>query len=294
MSASSSIYQPDSPPPLSQEQLDRAHDLLSRGPVAILTGAGCSTESGIPDYRGPKTPNVPGQRLVHYHPFVHDRTVRQRYWARTYVGWSWLIKRRPNPAHHGLRRLESIYDVRGLVTQNVDGLHHEAGSSSIVELHGSMHLVRCIECNRRWPREQVQAQITADNEGLLQAVGDTRIFADADAEVEEHLISTFVPPTCCDCGAPLKPAVIFFGENIPAEASAAAAHIVTDVAALLVVGTSLYVPSGRRLVDRALTGGAQLIVVNVGPTWADDKAHLLLPGIAGEVVTALASSAPKA
>lgn len=290
MSAAASPYQPDAPAPLANSSVEQARQMLASGPLAILTGAGCSTESGIPDYRGPKTPNSPGRRLVHYHPFVHDAAIRQRYWARTYIGWPRIADAAPNRTHLGLQAMESRFEVRGLVTQNVDGLHHKARSANVVELHGTLHRVRCLQCNRRWPRAEIQEQIARENDTLLESVDPTNVFADGDAAVDEQFVSSFLAPTCRHCAGALKPDVVFFGENIPDAAKQDAETLVDDLATLMIVGSSLHVPSARRLVTRALHQRAKVMIVNVGSTWADDKADLLLPGLSGNVIPTLAQT----
>ena len=252
--------------------------------LLVLTGAGCSTESGIPDYRSPGglwTNHKP----VYFADFVRSAAARQRYWARSLTGWRSFARAAPNPAHAALAALEAAGRVHYLVTQNVDGLHQEAGSRRVLELHGNNDAVVCLGCRRLIPRAAMQERLQDLNP--TWTAGATAIAPDGDAELATTLFTGFRVPACAVCHGILKPAVVFFGESVPAETVEFVMARVAEADALLVVGSSLTVWSGYRFV-RAAAGHAQPIaILNIGPTRADALAGLKVEARVGEILPRL-------
>ena len=266
-------------------RVDRLADFLHGRRVVVLTGAGCSTESGIPDYRGPETRRR-ARSPMQYREFVRDPASRARYWARSTVGWSRVEEARPNAAHVALARLEAHGSVQGVITQNVDRLHDRAGSERVVELHGTLHRVRCMGCEATSSRAAMQRRLVSLNPDIRAA---RAAFApDGDADVAERHLRAFRVPECRWCGGVLKPDVVFFGESVPAERVQSAWDLYADGDVLLVVGSSLAVFSGFRFVLRADQEGRPVAILNLGPTRGDDRAALRIEGRAGELLPALA------
>ena len=262
-------------------------DLLRDRRIAVLAGAGISTESGIPDYRGPQTRHVE-RRPVQYDDFVRDAAARQRYWARASRGWGRMAGARPNAGHRALARLEAAGLVEGVVTQNVDGLHQAAGSRAVVELHGTLDAVVCLGCDGRLSREAVQAQIAARNPGWMAApVPAAQLAPDGDAEVA---VAGFDPPACPVCDGVLKPDVVFFGESVPKPRVARAAGIVSRADVLLVVGSSLAVYSGYRFVRQAEAEGTPVAIVTLGETRGHRHATVAVDARLGDVLPGLADA----
>lgn len=253
--------------------------------VVVLTGAGCSTESGIPDYRGEETRRR-ARNPITFQEFVRDPQSRQRYWARSAVGWPKLRQARPNPAHDAIARLEADGPCIGVITQNVDRLHHEAGSREVVELHGALAEVRCLGCGEREGRQQLQGRLHALNPGFEQTADE--LAPDGDAVVDPESIASFTVPVCLQCGGELKPDVVFFGENVPADVVDRAWDLIDRAEALLVVGSSLAVYSGFRFVKRAAERRLPVAIVNRGPTRGDEFAWVKVDGQAGTVLPAAA------
>ena len=261
---------------------------LTRGRrLAVLAGAGLSTESGIPDYRGPETRHVE-RRPVQYDDFVRDAAARRRYWARASRGWARLTTARPNAGHRALAALEGAGLVEGVVTQNVDGLHQAAGSRRVVELHGSLASVVCLGCGERLSRAEVQAQVEALNPGWTRAATARQLAPDGDAEVA--LEDGFAAPSCPACGGPVKPDVVFFGESVPKPRVAASRAIVSAADVLLVVGSSLTVYSGYRFVRQAEAEGTPVAIVTLGETRGHRHAAVALDARLGDVLPALAAA----
>ena len=264
--------------------------LLRGRRTAVLAGAGVSTESGIPDYRGPTTRHVE-RRPVQYDEFVRDAEARRRYWARASRGWARVADAEPNAGHRALARLEAAGAVSGLVTQNVDGLHGRAGSRRVVQLHGSLADVACLGCGRLWPRAEVQAQIAARNPGWLDAATLGGAAApDGDVELAPTAVARFDPPACPSCGGELKPDVVFFGESVPKARVATARAIVSAADALLVVGSSLTVYSGYRFVRQAEAEGTPVAIVTLGETRGHRHAAVALDARLGDALPALADA----
>jgi NAD-dependent SIR2 family protein deacetylase len=264
------------------EALAAAADVLTGRRVAVLTGAGVSTDSGLPDYRGP---DAPPRRPMTYQQFVGDPAYRRVYWARNHVGRRRVATTRPNPGHEAIARLEARGVVVGVVTQNVDRLHTAAGSRRVVELHGSYADVVCLGCGARTPREALADRLEALNPHYAEAeVGDVEVAPDADAVLAST--EDFRVADCERCGGILKPDITFFGEQVPRERVAAAFALVDDADALLVAGSSLAVLSGRRFVVHAARNGLPVVVVNRGPTRGDALAAVKVD--AGTTPTLLA------
>jgi NAD-dependent SIR2 family protein deacetylase len=232
----------------------------------VLTGAGCSTESGIPDYRDA---NGGWRRAapVMLQAFVGDAATRRRYWARSLVGWPRLCAARPNDAHYALAALQRQRRIQCLVTQNVDRLHQLAGSVEVIDLHGRIDLVGCMSCRVSLQREQLQAELLRLNPGFAQL--DAQPAPDGDADLEALDFSGFQVPPCTLCGGLLKPDVVFFGESVPAHRVQTSMHHLMQSDAMLVVGSSLMVYSGYRFVQAAAAAGKPIVAVNLGSTRAD-------------------------
>jgi NAD-dependent SIR2 family protein deacetylase len=237
--------------------------------LAVLTGAGVSTGSGIPDYRDEQG-DWKRARPVEFQPFMNRVEVRQRYWARSAVGWPIISSARPNAAHRALATLESAGRVQTLITQNVDGLHQAAGSEHVIDLHGRLDAVRCMQCDHRLPRAELQRQLLARNPSWVDI--DGRVAPDGDVDLEGRDYSHFDIPDCPACGGILKPDVVFFGENVPRDRVERAFDGIATADALLIVGTSLMVYSGYRFAEAAAAAGKPIAAVNLGRTRAD---HLL-------------------
>ena len=270
-------------------------DLLRGRRVVVLAGAGCSTESGIPDYRGPEG-SLRTRKPIQYQEFVRSEAARVRYWARGTAGWTRFSAARPNAAHHALARLEEGGVVRGIITQNVDGLHHAAGSRRVVELHGSLASVRCMECGGAEPRGDFQERLLELNAGwaerLARGTAERGVEAapDGDAELPAWAVESFRVPGCAACGGVVKPDVVFFGENVPARTVEDAWSLFAEADVLLVAGSSLTVYSGRRFIYRAQQEGVPIAVVNLGPTRADEMAAVKVEGTLGRVLPRLAEA----
>ena len=244
------------------------HDFIERHPrLLVLTGAGCSTESGIPDYRDADG-GWKRVQPVFFQAFMGEPAVRRRYWARSFIGWPRFRHARPNAAHHALAHLEQQGRIEALVTQNVDGLHQAAGSTYVIDLHGRLEQVRCMDCELRLPRSQFQAELTRRN--LAWQALDAATAPDGDADLEAMDFASFEVPSCPRCDGTLKPDVVFFGESVPPDrVRVAMAHLAT-ADALLIVGSSLMVYSGYRFAQAAAAQGKPIAAVNLGRTRADE------------------------
>ncbi|HEX2204610.1 MAG TPA: NAD-dependent protein deacetylase [Longimicrobium sp.] len=266
-------------------------DLLRGRRAVVLAGAGCSTESGIPDYRGPEGSHRV-RKPMQYQEFVRSEAARVRYWARSTAGWTRVSAARPNAGHAALARLEEGGAVRGVITQNVDGLHHAAGSRRVVELHGSLAAVRCLACEAAVPRGAFQARLRAENAEWAARLAEDGVepAPDGDAELPAWAMERFRVPACEGCGGVMKPDVVFFGENVPKARVDEAWRLFDEGDVLLVAGSSLAVYSGRRFVYRARERGVPIAVVNLGPTRADESAAVKVEGRLGEVLPALAGA----
>lgn len=262
--------------------------LGSRSRVAVITGAGVSTESGIPDYRDGDG-NWKRSPPVQYQDFVASEAVRRRYWARSFAGWPMFAAARPSAAHVALASLEHMGRVGTLVTQNVDRLHQRAGSQDVIDLHGRLDVVRCLACNQRTDRDRYQMRLRTANPHW--DASSARIAPDGDADLEGVDFGSFVVPACKVCGGVLKPDVVFYGESVPRGRGEAALDAVLAADGVLVAGSSLMVWSSFRLVRAAAQHGIPVAAVNRGRTRADDlltlKCDVECGLVLGEVVAAL-------
>lgn len=250
--------------------------------LVALTGAGCSTESGIPDYRSPR--DTPRRAPMRYIDFRDSPARRQRYWSRAFPGWGRIRDARPNPAHHALAALERRGRLDTLITQNVDGLHQAAGSEAVIELHGALREVICLGCAAVTPRAALQDRLAHLNPDWQR---DTHRHApDGDADVGRDAAG-FQVADCAACAGILKPRVVFFGERVPPPRVEAAFAAVDAAEALLVAGSSLHVWSGLRFVRRAHARGVPIALVNLGPTRGDELATLKVEARVGEVLPAI-------
>jgi len=256
--------------------------------VVVLSGAGVSTGSGIPDYRGAgRSP----RRSIQYREFVTSAAVRARYWARSAVGWPRMAAARPNPAHVALAALEHDGVAVGTITQNVDGLHGAAGTRTLVELHGALARVRCLGCDATFARADVQDRLVRDNPAILaRAAAAIAAAPDGDADLPETALADFAPPACAACGGVLKPDVVLFGESVPAPTVAQAWALFDRAEVLLVAGSSLAVFSGYRFVIRAVERAMPVVIVNLGPTRGDAAAAVKLEASLGDALPALAAA----
>jgi NAD-dependent SIR2 family protein deacetylase len=273
---------------MTAHPLDDALALLTGRRFLALTGAGVSTDSGIPDYRGP---NSPARMPMTFSEFVSGPQAQQRYWARSHLGWSRMRRAEPNAGHRALAALEAAGRVRMLITQNVDGLHEAAGSRSMVALHGRIADVVCLGCRRQTRRAALHARLGDLNPGWADRHADVAVRPDGDVDLSDT--RGFVVPGCESCGGVLKPDVVFFGENVPKprveRCYAAVDALSTGSDVLLALGTSLTVMSGFRFVRHAAKRGVPVLIVNRGRTRADDLATLTVDHGTTEFLTRLAS-----
>ena len=263
--------------------VDALAELLDTRRTLVLSGAGISTESGIPDYRGPTSrPRSP----TTYQTFVRDEAARRRYWARSSIGWPLTAHARPNEGHRALARLERRGATAGVLTQNVDGLHQRSGSREVLELHGSLSSVICLTCGARTSRSSLQERLRAANPGFRALTDD--VAPDGDVEIDDAWTRDYRVPDCLACGGVLKPDVVFFGENVPRGRLERAWSMLDRAEALLVVGSSLTVFSGYRFVRRAREQGKPVAIVNDGATRGDADATVRSHARLGAIVPEIA------
>jgi NAD-dependent SIR2 family protein deacetylase len=274
---------------LNADELDalrQAAGILGGKRLAVLTGAGLSTDSGIPDYRGPgAAPRNP----MTFQEFIGSSANRRRYWARNHLGWSHLRHADPNAGHAAVALLERRGLITGLITQNVDRLHEDAGNVNVVDLHGRYDRVICLDGGHVFTRRLVASILEEINPGFLeaaQASGVVEMAPDADASVDDpELIRSFVVAVCPVCGGTLKPDFVYFGENVPKDRVERAYSMVDEAGALLVAGSSLTVMSGLRFVRHAAKLGKGIVIINRGPTRGDEFASLKVEaGVSGALV----------
>jgi NAD-dependent SIR2 family protein deacetylase len=258
--------------------------LLGEGGSLVLTGAGISTDSGIPDYRGPTSARRRHAPMT-YDAFVGDPVARHRYWARSHVGWPQIASARPNAGHRAVDGLQRAGLLHGVITQNVDGLHQAAGARDVVELHGALGRVVCLGCREVHDRERVQDRLAELNPGFDARA--TEINPDGDAELPDTELDRFTMADCPACGdGPLKPDVVFFGEAVPRPRVAHCFDLVDRARSLVVLGSSLTVMSGLRFVHAAARRDLPIAIVTAGPSRADDAAGVRLTGALGDVLPA--------
>jgi NAD-dependent SIR2 family protein deacetylase len=265
-----------------QTAYERLVELLRRGNVTILSGAGLSTESGIPDYRGPD-----GKRRVvpmTYGEFVASPANRQRYWARSFVGWRRFAGAGPNDGHHAVADLQRLGLVRAIITQNVDGLHQLAGARDVLELHGSLGVVRCLSCGEATTRAEVGRRLSEANPRFEGIAGEVR--PDGDVVLEEEAVAGFHPPRCLVCSSDLvKPDVVFFGESVSKALVEQCFSCIEVSSGLVILGSSLQVMSGYRFVRRAAANGIPVAIVTRGPSRGDDNATIRLDAPLGATLS---------
>jgi NAD-dependent SIR2 family protein deacetylase len=260
--------------------------LLAGRRIAVLTGAGISTDSGIPDYRGPDSP--PSNPMT-IQQFTSDAAFRQRYWARNHVGWRHMANTQPNAGHRALAALERAGVVTGVITQNVDLLHTKAGSENVINLHGTYAQVICLGCGHTMTRAALAEELEDLNPGFIEraeAIGGLAVAPDADAVVADT--SSFRYLDCPRCAGMLKPDIVYFGDSVPKDTVAQSFSLVDDSDALLVAGSSLTVFSGYRFVRHAAARGIPVAIVNRGPTRGDDLASIKLEAGCSELLVLLA------
>jgi len=261
--------------------ISRAVEVLRGHKVVVLTGAGVSTDSGIPDYRGVGAPVRSPMTFDH---FLADERGRQRYWAGSHLGWRHFSAAQPNAGHRALAALERSGVVNGIVTQNVDGLHLRAGSRRVVDIHGSLDRVRCLHCGQSFARTDIAERMARDNPWLEVPEG-VELNPDGDVTVEAS--DSMVVPSCTVCGGILKPEVVFFGEFVPVEKFEEARALVRSADAMLIAGSSLVVNSGIRLLDQASKRKMPIVILNRGVTKGDPRASLKIDAGTSEVLVAL-------
>jgi NAD-dependent protein deacetylases, SIR2 family len=267
--------------PAIAADVDRAVELLAGRRIAVLTGAGVSTDSGIPDYRGQ---GAPVRRPMTVQTFLADPRARQRYWAGSHLGWRHFAAAGPNAGHRALAELESAGVVNGVVTQNVDGLHLQAGSRHVVEVHGSIDRVLCLTCGQQFARQDIAERMTRDNPWLAEP---ENVKLNPDGDVDIDAVDEMIVPDCTVCGGVLKPDVVFFGEFVPPTKFTQGSALIRTADALVVAGSSLVVNSGIRLLDQALKRRVPVVIVNRGETRGDARATLKIDAGASEVLAAL-------
>ena len=268
----------------------------NNGSFVVLTGAGLSTESGIPDYRSHgvglyATSNI---RPITYQQFLASQFARKRFWTRNYFAWQRWNGLLPNPSHRILKEWENIGLVHLLITQNVDQLHFKAGSTKVIELHGSNSRVVCINCGRKMTRCLLQRQFNNINNRLqlieMEKLQETHLRPDGDIDVNEALINDFKIPNCCRCGSEyLKPDVVFFGDQVPNERLQLIKNGFKNSGCLIVIGTSLYIYSGYRVILEAKKQKIPVVIINIGLTRADKECDFKIEGKASEVLLKLDS-----
>ncbi|WP_433320108.1 NAD-dependent protein deacetylase [Micromonospora sp. CA-269861] len=269
------------------ESLDALTSLVAGGGVVVLSGAGLSTESGIPDYRGPS-----GVARRHtpmtFQAFTRDPLARRRYWARSHLGWRLIAGAAPNAGHRAVAGLQHAGLVDTVITQNVDGLHGAAGSTSVIELHGRLDEVTCLDCGNLTSREELDRRLREANPDFVARVA--AVNPDGDVDLPDEQVAAFRPVDCGICGTGmLKPDVVFFGETVPAQRVTRCFTAVEQARSLLVLGSSLTVMSGRRFVIRAAKRGIPVAIVNQGPTRGDGHATVCVDAPLGAVLPQLAA-----
>jgi NAD-dependent SIR2 family protein deacetylase len=267
--------------------------LLGAGNVTVLSGAGLSTESGIPDYRGPsgqarRAASGSAAQPMTYQAFTGSAEARQRYWARSHLGWRHITGAAPNDGHRAVAALERAGLLSGIITQNVDGLHQAAGAQAVTELHGSLHRVVCLACWQRTGREELDTRLRAANPGWTRLLAGLEPAVNPDGDVALEETGGFAVADCQSCGGLLKPDVVFFGENVPRPRVDACFDLVARSSALVVLGSSLTVMSGFRYVRRAASLGIPVVIVNQGATRGDELATATIDAPLGVTLSSMA------
>ncbi|REJ05410.1 NAD-dependent deacetylase [Microbacterium bovistercoris] len=267
-----------------EDQIDEAAAVLESRRTAVLTGAGISTDSGIPAYRGAGSRTRANPMTIQ--TYLGDEAARRRYWVGGHLGWRTFTSVQPNAGHRALAVMERRGAVSGVVTQNVDGLHLGAGSTRVVEIHGTMRRVLCLDCRQIFDRRDIGARLEELNPWITVP---ENIVMNPDGDVAPESTDGFIVPPCTVCGGMLKPDVVFFGEYVPADRFRISESLVRASDALLVAGTSLTVNSGVRVIERARRRGIPIVLVNREPTRADAWADVVVRGGTSEVLSGLAA-----
>ena len=271
---------------MTQQLTDFIH---SHPRLFILTGAGCSTDSGIPDYRDHHG-QWKRQPPVQHKDFMTSHYARQRFWARSLAGWPLMAKARPNDVHHGLMQLEQKGYCRQLVTQNVDGLHQQAGQHRVIDLHGRSDQVICMACHQHYDRNHIHQQMAEANPEFSRLTATAA--PDGDADLEGINFADFNVTSCCHCGGTLKPDVVFFGDNVPKQRVYEAIASLEQADALIVIGSSLMVYSGFRFCKQAVKMAKPIVAITRGKTRADDLLTLKLDGRINELLLPAVAQLP--
>ncbi|XP_051172675.1 NAD-dependent protein deacylase Sirt4-like isoform X2 [Leptopilina boulardi] len=271
---------------LSEEEIKQLKKYLdSCGRLCVLTGAGISTESGIPDYRSEDVGlfATSNKKPVSYQEFCRSDKVRRRYWSRNYVGWPRFSKFAPNVSHKLLKHLEDIGQISCVITQNVDNLHKKAGSQNVIELHGTAFRVMCLNCDHTISRYSFQEFLDKLNPNFIST--DTKIRPDGDVELSQEQVDEFNIPPCSNCQGILKPDIVFFGDNVTREVVQQVKNEVKVADSLLVLGTSLNTFSGYRIILQAVDAKKPIAIVSIGETRGDNHANIKIQGRCGEVLS---------
>ena len=263
------------------DQVAELGEWIAEGGVVVLSGAGLSTDSGIPDYRGPSGSARRGTPMT-YQAFTRDPVARRRYWARSHLGWRSIGDARPNDGHRAVARLQELGLLGGIITQNVDGLHQAAGARDVVELHGNLARIGCLGCGELTGRAELASRLDAANPAFAGVA--SAINPDGDAELADAALDGFTVVDCLSCGGMLKPDVVYFGETVPPDRVARSFALVAGARTLLVLGSSLTVMSGRRFVLRAARDGIRIAIVNRGVTRGEPYAGLFVDAPLGIVL----------
>ena len=265
--------------------MEEVREVIEAGGVLVLSGAGMSTGSGIPDYRGPNGAYARGHQPMTYQSFLSNEDGRRRYWARSHVGWITFSQAQPNVGHISLAQMEQSGLIDAIITQNVDGLHQRAGSSHVIDLHGRLDRVICLSCGAIRSRMDIHERLVEVNPDFsLHAEG---INPDGDNEISDSELVNFQLVSCADCHGILKPDVVYFGESVPRKRVETAFEMVNRCTSLLVLGSSLVVYSGRRFVEHAHKSGKRVVVINQGPTRCDHIADVRLNADVVDVLPAM-------
>jgi len=270
----------------SNEDIERLSEfLVNKRKILVITGAGISTESGIPDYRseGVGLYATSTKRPTQHKVFMERPMARQSYWARNFIGWPRWSSFQPNQSHRTIAKWEDTGKLSQLVTQNVDQLHYDAGSRNVVELHGTNSIVTCMSCSYYVPRMQFQKSLEKDNPTMIPRTADIR--PDGDVELTEHEVKNFKVPSCPKCGGILKPYVVFFGDNVPRARVDQVKRKVEISDSILVVGSSLSVFSAFRFINQAVDNKIPIGIINIGPTRGDKFASIKIEAKSGDLIT---------
>ncbi|CAK1590435.1 unnamed protein product [Parnassius mnemosyne] len=272
--------------PPDEKDFKAIKDFITRHQnILILTGAGISTESGIPDYRSEEVGLYArsNHKPVQYQEFIKYPRVRQRYWARNFVGWPKFSAVKPNATHYAVRQLEKAQKVTAIVTQNVDRLHHKAGSENVIELHGTGYIVKCLQCSYEVKRSELQKKMMDENPDMESTF--TMIRPDGDVDLSEEQIKKFKVPLCPKCEGPLKPDIVFFGDNVPRHRVERVRGEVSGSDAVFVLGSSLTVYSSYRIILQAKEEKKEVAILNIGPTRADNIVDIKVSTKCSDILT---------